>query len=304
MVCNAKWSMEFETELQSAMRNDTGRGLLEAVPMISLEEVAEEFMRAKRAMILTGFPVRCPDGCCGESDGPPGAANLAAALVACGCEVWVVTDRPSFPLLTAAIALRAPSVQVLCVEKRQSAALAAEWIDRLQPTHVISLERPGMSEDGHYYNMRGAIIDDMVTDTEPFFQEARRCGARTIAIGDGGNELGMGTYRRQIVRHVSEGALICANQRADWTLVSGISNWWGWGLAAMLSVKKGSLLLPTPEEETRLLQVIVEEGAVDGCTGRGELSVDAVGLAEYLQVLRRVRQITIQEIQKLRWRFS
>ena len=304
MVCNVKWSMEFEAELQSAMRNNTGRGLLEAVPMISLEEVAEEFMGAKRAMILTGFPVRCSDGCCGESDGPPGTANLAAALVACGCEVWVVTDRPSFPLLTAAIALRAPSVQVLCVEKRQSAALAAEWIDRLRPTHVISLERPGMSEDGHYYNMRGAIIDDMVTDTEPFFQEARRCGARTIAIGDGGNELGMGTYRRQIVRHVSEGALICAHQRADWTLVSGISNWWGWGLAALLSVKKGSLLLPTPEEETRLLQVIVRAGAVDGCTGRGELSVDAVGLEAYLQVLRRVRQITIREIQKLRWHFS
>lgn len=296
---NVKLSAQFEAELLSAMKHDAGKGLFEGLPEISLEDVAENLMQARRVMILTGFPVRCEDGFRGETDGPPGTVNLAAALAACGCQVWLVTDQPSYPLLAASVSFRVPQAQVLCVEGRQSAALAAEWIDRIQPTHVISLERPGMSEDGHYHNIRGGIIDDMVADTEPFYQEARRCGAHTIGIGDGGNELGMGTYHKHIVDHVAKGELICARQGAEWPLVSGISNWWGWGLAALLSVKTGKMLLPTPEEETELLRRIVEAGAVDGCTSRREMTVDAMDLDEYLGVLREVRQTTLREMKRI-----
>ncbi|MBO4991054.1 MAG: DUF4392 domain-containing protein [Firmicutes bacterium] len=302
MSQKVKWHREFEAELLKVMKHDMGRGLLEELPDVDLEAVAEDLAEAKRVLILTGFPVRCEDGFRGETDGPPGATNLAAALVTCGCQVRIVTDEPSYPLLQASTALRVPKAQVFCVSGRQSAALAAEWVDRFQPTHVISLERPGMSDDGHYYNMRGKVIDDMVTDTEPFFQEARHYGAHTIAIGDGGNELGMGTFHKQVVNHVPRGALICAHQGADWTLASGISNWWGWGIAAMLSVKKDKLLLPTIEEERELLKTIVEAGAVDGCTARREMTVDNMDLESYLDILRQVRCLTIGEIKKIHWR--
>ena len=302
MVRSVKFDAEFEAELLKIMRHDMGRGLLDDIPDIELEDVAEDLMTAKRVLILTGFPVRCEDGFHGETDGPSGATNLAAALLACGCQVWIITDKPSYPLLKAATAFRAPKAQVFCVEGRQSAALAAEWMDRIQPTHVISLERPGMAEDGHYHNVRGKIIDDMVTDTEPFFQEARHHGAHTIAIGDGGNELGMGTYRKQVIANVPSGELVCAYQCSDWTLASGISNWWGWGLAAMLSVKRDKMLLPTRKEEEELLRVVVEAGGVDGCTARPELTVDKMGLEEYLGILDEVRQATIKEIKKIHWR--
>ena len=281
-----------------------GRGLLDDIPDVDLEEIAEDLTYAKRVLILTGFPVRCPDGFHGETDGPSGATNLAAALNRCGVEVWIVTDGPSYPLLKAATAFMAPKTTVLCVEGRQSAALAAEWVDRIQPTHVISLERPGMAEDGHYHNVRGLIIDDMVTDTEPFYQEARHHGAHTIAIGDGGNELGMGTYRKQVIANVPSGELVCAYQKADWTLASGISNWWGWGIAAMLSVKKGTMLLPTLEQEEELLRVVVEAGGVDGVTARPEMTVDNMCLEEYLSILEEVRQATIRELKKSHWRMK
>ncbi|MBR6501605.1 MAG: DUF4392 domain-containing protein [Firmicutes bacterium] len=304
MAKKPKFDAEFEAELLKIMRHDMGRGLLDDIPDVDLEEIAEDLTYAKRVLILTGFPVRCPDGFHGETDGPSGATNLAAALNRCGVEVWIVTDGPSYPLLKAATAFMAPKTTVLCVEGRQSAALAAEWVDRIQPTHVISLERPGMAEDGHYHNVRGLIIDDMVTDTEPFYQEARHHGAHTIAIGDGGNELGMGAYRKQVIANVPSGELVCAYQKADWTLASGISNWWGWGIAAMLSVKKGTMLLPTLEQEEELLRVVVEAGGVDGVTARPEMTVDNMCLEEYLSILEEVRQATIRELKESHWRMK
>lgn len=286
----------YENELMALMKQDTGRGLLEELPEVDLAGAEESLLTAKRAVILTGFPVRNTEAGQprGETDGPSGTANLAAALLARGCQVWIVTDALSYPLLRAAAAYRAPEAQVLCVEK---SGLAAQWLDRIDPTHVMALERPGRADDGHFYNMRGVAIDDMITDTEDFFEEAVRRGIPTIAVGDGGNELGMGNFRDPICRCVPGGELICAHQGADWTLPGGISNWWGWGVASMLSLREGRMLLPTAGEERALLEAVVSAGGVDGCTGRLHLSVDSMELENYLELLEKVRALTQRELE-------
>ena len=139
-----------------------------------------------------------------------------------------------------------------------------DCIRSFRPTHFISLERPGKALDGHYHNMRGETIDDMITDSALFLSEARAFGAETISIGDGGNEMGMGTYRHEIEAHVPCGKLICASEAADITLASGVSNWWGWGIAALLSLQASLYLLPTESQEAELLHRVVEAGGVDG----------------------------------------
>lgn len=284
----------YEEELLGWMKRDTGRGLLKELPEVDLKRVHEELSSAERVIILTGFPVRGESQVRGETDGPSGTANLAAALLACGCKVWIATDGYSYPLLRRAAACRAPKAEVLCVDGDPE--LPARWLDRIAPTHVISLERPGKANDGHFYNMRGLPIDDMVIDTEDFFLEAKQRGIPTLAIGDGGNELGMGAFRPQICRFVPGGEVICAHQGADWTLPAGISNWWGWGLASMLSLKQGRLLLPSHEEERSLLEAVVDAGGVDGCTGRRSLSVDNMELEDYLEILSGVRELTQREL--------
>lgn len=289
--------MTYQEELMSLMKQDTGRGLLEELPAVDLEPVEKSLSAARRVMILTGFPVRTeerPQGV-GETDGPSGTANLAAALLACGCKVWIVTDARSHPLLQAAGKSRAPGAQVICVE---DGSQAARWLDEIDPTHLVALERPGKAADGHFYNMRGVAIDDMVADTEEFFREAARRGIPTLAIGDGGNELGMGTFRPQVSRFVPKGERICAAQGADWTLPAGISNWWGWGLASLLSLAQGRMLLPDEREERELLEAVVAAGGVDGCTGRRELSVDNMGLEDYLKLLSQVRALTRRELDR------
>ena len=135
----------------------------------------------------------------------------------------------------------------------------------------------------------------MITDSALFLSEAHDFGAETISIGDGGNEMGMGAYRREIEAHVPCGKLICASEAADITLASGVSNWWGWGIAALLSLQAGLYLLPTEAQEAELLHRVVEAGGVDGCTKEHTETVDHLSLAVHLSVLRSVsRALTAQ----------
>ena len=97
--------MNFFDKLDAVMKQDFGgRGLLGSLPPSPLSLAAKELFCARRALILTGFPVLCPDGSViGETDGPLGSADLAFALKANGCQVTVATDAHSSELVKAAL---------------------------------------------------------------------------------------------------------------------------------------------------------------------------------------------------------
>ena len=113
--------------------------------------------------------------------------------------------------------------------------------------------------------------------------------AVTIAIGDGGNELGMGAIVDSVCATAPLGELVCAREPADYTLVAGVSNWWGWGLAAALSLDTGRDLLPTDADELRRARLVMEAGAVDGVLGTPELMVDGLSMEQNLEILHALR---------------
>lgn len=290
---------DFYTQLQQILCADEGgRGLPGAVGTLPLRQTAEALLTARRVVIVTGFPVDCPGGPLGETDGPCGAADMAAAFTALGCEVNLVTDRFSLPMVQAAAQAAAPGTPVYCVPQQNSARWAERLLSALQPTHLIAIERPGRGADGHYHNMRGVVLDRMVADTDTLFLQAKRAGVVTVAVGDGGNELGMGALAQTVARNVPCGARIAAVAAADYTLVSGVSNWWGWGMAALLGHAVGRDLLPTEAQATRLLAAVVAAGGVDGCTSAHTLSVDAMPLASHLTLLRRLQTLTCGQLAK------
>lgn len=285
--------MDFYTELYRIMTFDAGnRGL--CGPMPNLPELGASLLRAERVLILTGFPVFLGEDSVlpvGETDGPPGTAELAAALENLGCPVFVATDQPSFPMVTAALKAATPAVDTIQIPKTKTKAFAADLLDRLHPSHLIALERPGKGADGHFHSMRGGIIDQGTADTDCFLTLARQRGITTIGIGDGGNELGMGTLRGLVARSVPHGEEIAAWLPADYTLTSGVSNWWGAGLAALLSYESGKDLLISDEEACALLLAVMEAGGVDGCTGMHTMTVDGLPLSAHQdrrQALRRL----------------
>ena len=262
------------------------RGILQTAPTPRLEELCLSLQAARCVLLITGFPVLHGGGAA-ETDGPAGVAALAYALHKLGIDAQVVTDENCLAVVQAACRDAVPEIAVHAIPKERGADACDRLLEALQPSHILALERPGMAADGHYYNFRGKTIDHLLGDTHTLFTEA---DAITIAIGDGGNELGMGEIAQAVSESDPMGALVCAREPADHTLVAGVSNWWGWGLAAALSLYAGENLLPSDEDELRRAQLVMEAGAVDGVLGVPAMMVDGLSMEQNLEILQALRK--------------
>ena len=105
--------MTFFKDLDTIMKQDFGnRGLLNELPDNPIQETLTALTLARRVILLTGFPVRLEDGSyVGETDGPLGTADIAAALTALGASVLVITDEPAFSIVSDVICCRAPKAK-------------------------------------------------------------------------------------------------------------------------------------------------------------------------------------------------
>jgi hypothetical protein len=145
---------------------------------------------------------------------------------------------------------------------------------------VIAIERPGPSKDGKHYTMRGVEMDPILAPLERLFTE-RRAGVRTVGIGDGGNEVGMGkVLDRVYASAIPNAQQIACVVPADHLIVAGVSNWGGYALAAALALVAAlegrfggdrlaavNACVVTETQEMELIDRIVDAGARDGITG-------------------------------------
>lgn len=289
--------MGFFKKLDEAMRYDPGnRGLLANAPANPLDRLQEALQEITGVVILTGFPVRLGlHNFTGETDGPLGAANLAYAFESIGVPVWLLTDEEAYWVVNAAVTRRGCKCRPLMLPKYEADEFIAAQLDAIHPSHVLTIERPGKARDGHYHNMRGGIIDAMFVDASSIIEAARERGITTISIGDGGNEIGMGALAETIEKYVPHGEAICAREVADIALISGVSNWWGWGVSALLSRMYGINLLPSDDMERGMLHEMVLAGSVDGCTKKPEETVDNLPMEVHLGVLSNVRSAMLEK---------
>ncbi|MDR0577225.1 MAG: DUF4392 domain-containing protein [Candidatus Accumulibacter sp.] len=285
----------FETlqRIERHSRRDPGaRGLAAHAPPDLLAPAAETLAAARRVIIVTGFCVRSES--IGETDGPPGVLALADALRLLGKDVVLLTDEFSAPLLAAGRDISGSGTPVELLEQPQEKADA--MIDRLlasfAPTHVVAIERPGNAPDGHRYSMRGEILDDLAVSADRLLAPPGGRDYTTLAIGDGGNELGLGGLRGALCKYIEHGETIFSATAADHAIPAGISNWGAYALAAALSLLAGRLAIRAPEQERAILEAMVAVGAVDGCTKRRALSVDGLAWDDYASTLEAIYRET------------
>lgn len=232
-------------------------------------------------LIGTGFPV----GDSFETDGPVGAIVLYQLVEKLGARAMLACGDPLFSVLKNDYAcLELP------VNSVDAAAFALQALQQLEPELIISIERPGLAADGRYYNMRAVDISARCANFDVFFLQA---SCPTIAIGDGGNEIGMGN----LYQALSQLAITPAVTGCDELLLADVSNWAAYGLLALVSVIKdtetgeGWLLDCQPAQ---LLQYLVKRGCVDGVTGLASITEDSLPPEHAMQLIRDLQQLCFE----------
>lgn len=87
---------------------------------------------------------------------------------------------------------------------------------------IIAIERSGRAKDGNYYTMRGRNISHLLEPLDVVYLE-NRPNIVKIAIGDGGNEAGMGNLINLIEQHIPNGEIIACNISSDFPIVASVS---------------------------------------------------------------------------------
>ncbi|SHJ16408.1 DUF4392 domain-containing protein [Lutispora thermophila] len=274
------------------------RGLKNAFLEGELKKAAESLMEGDTVFIVTGFVIR--DAAVGETDGPIGAVSLAGALKELGKEVIFITDIYSKNLLVKCAGARGICCPIKVIDHDVNRWFSLNLLKIYKPSHIISIERPGRAMDGKCYSMRGEDLSDIIPIMDPLFEEAARQGIKTIAIGDGGNEIGMGKIRGFVEDSVDKGKLICASFAADYLIVAGVSNWGAHALVASLSCLTGKSLLHDANTEIDMLKSIVEAGAVDGCTKKRAMTVDGLNLEENIKIFMALKDTVEKQFYQTR----
>jgi len=262
-----------------------------------LEGAAASLLEGKTILIVTGFVIR--DALTGETDGPIGAVSLAGALEQLGKKVIFVTDEYSKNILHSCQNVKGLMCPIEIIPIGSESSFCQSLLKRYNPTHVAAIERPGRNADRRCYSMGGEDLSDIVPNTDILFEEAKNQGIITIAVGDGGNEVGMGKIRSYVMDSLYNGKQICAAVNTDFLILAGVSNWGGHALSAALSILTGIMLLHDAKTEEKLLNSIVEAGAVDGVTKKRAMTVDGLSLEDNLNMLNLLRNAVESAIKKL-----
>jgi hypothetical protein len=246
--------------------------------------------------LITGFYVPQGTPPAAETDGPVGAALLAKALTSVGVPCRVATDEPCRGACAAALAgAGAPDVAIDIVAVGAPLSPLIETWRGGGITHAISIERCGRSADGAPRNMRALDIGSYTAPLDDLFVAGPW---ETIAVGDGGNEIGMGAISRSLIaRHVAHGETIACVTPAQHLIVAGVSNWGAYALiGALAALHEGwrQTLVACLDEtlDRAVLEAMIEHGpAVDGVSRLPTLTVDGLDVATHHRILRMIRTV-------------
>jgi hypothetical protein len=226
-------------------------------------------------LIATGFPV----GGHFETDGPVGAIALYRVLEELGYDSRFVCAPPLLDILS-------PGFRVTpfpIAEERESLRRAEDILESVKPSLILSIERAGVSADGRYYNMRGRDISRETARIDSLFH---LCKCPTVAVGDGGNEIGMGN----ISQALTELPIIPSVTAADELVIATVSNWGAYGIIRCLEILlKRSLFGLVDRKE--IYDFLFSRGAVDGVTGRIERSEDGFSWEVGEDIIRRLGEV-------------
>ena len=225
----------------------------------------------------------CPEECM------EAARNLAKTV---GLHCYTdLQDIQKFPI----------SVGVICFTKDYGEAdrQAAEVFDALPPKAAIAIEAPGSNEKRVFHNATGLDMTAYECKSECLFQLCREKGIWNMAIGDLGNEMGMGAIKAHLARYVpymEENGCICgckagsmAATAADNIMTATVSDWAGYALiAATAFINADTELLIDAELEREVIAEASRSGMVD-MYGWLEHAIDGIPMEFHINLVNMMK---------------
>jgi hypothetical protein len=245
-------------------------------------------------VVLTGAYVPWATQPAAETDGPPGAALLAAGLACLRIPARLLTDHWCAPVLTAARDAAAPDLPLdVCDDNPAELGDLLGSYEQLKVTHVVIVERLGPAKDGAVRNFRGEDVTRFTPSFAPLWGDARPW--TTVGVGDGGNEVGMGNIPAGTVAEAIEhGDRVHCVVGCDHLIVAGVSNWGALGLLLAVATLRGpsgadAQEFVRPARHRSVVEACVLAGAVDGTRGHRQATVDGLALVGHDVVLEQLR---------------
>ena len=240
------------------------------------KRAADLILKNKGVVLIgTGFPV----GGSFETDGPIGAISLYKVLE-------YLRSRPTFvcaPPISRILSRDFTTYEMPIRNWEESRRLVETALATLKPSLVISVERPGITEDGRYYNMRKEDITDYAAKFDLFLD---LCNCPSIAFGDRGNEIGMGNISRENPRM----PIILSITKCDELIIATVSNWGVYGVIAAMSLELGEDLFKL-FDPADIADYLLENGSLDGVTLRPENTEDGFPISVGLSIILKLREL-------------
>lgn len=321
---------QFFSQLRHLITADPGgRGLdriagrsLVSLSAPDLEAACRSLAGTKRleVAIVTGFYVARAESY--ETDGPLGAIFLAEVLHRLGAGVTILAEAGCNAVHEVALRLNGLEDHIHLKDLPSADISNFEpwcqqfWQQHLHLTHLVSIERVGPSHTlqslmqqyvdqpaplgaftqevdaiswNRPHNMRGYDLAAFTSPAHRLF-ETLPAGVRSIGIGDGGNEIGMGKLPWDVIRaNIEGGHKIACRIPTHHLIVAGISNWGAYALAAgttWLRQQYDLARLFDADREAQLWEAtLVKEPLVDGVTAACQLTVDGLEWKAYRKTM-------------------
>ena len=243
--------------------------------MHAAQKLVETVKPGDFVYILTGFVL--PPWGKAETDGAVSSLLLCRALVkAFGARPVLVCPeecRQAVYALAEAIGLSvSEDLEHIChiglaifTKDADKAPIQADaLIAKACPTAVVSIECPGCNAQGIYHNATGIDVTALEAKQDVLFEKLQQKGILNIAIGDLGNEIGLGSIKNTLDTYIPGGETIGVHTKTDNLITATTSDWGCYAMIAALAfLLEDSSIMHSKDLELEVLKAGSSNGLVD-----------------------------------------
>lgn len=284
-------------------------------------KLRDSLRRGGVVYLITGFVL--PPNAMAETDGLIGSLFLARALsLGFGATPLVVCPAEALPAVRTLSSLlglnpcedlgelsaepRSLGIRVFTKDAERAEAEARDLIAELPAAAAVAVEAPGANGRGVYHNALGADVSALEAKSDVLFRLLGASAVPTIAVGDLGNEIGMGALGDHLVRYVPRAAAgacscpcgggIAAAAAADLVVTATVSDWACYAICAALAYLRGDgELMHTGELEREVLKAAGGSGLVD-MSGLPAEAIDGCGAEMNASIVTLMRELVLSNL--------